>query len=214
MLKNRISTGHLWMSLLLLASTTTAMAQSGNKFGLKAGVSFSNLRGEGQDVSDKDMRTSVNAGIYGRLFADQHFGLQAELLYSGKGTTVKYNGLLPLTSEFKLSYLELPVFAVIGIGDVLEIHAGAYAAYLLSSNVITETVLGTYDADLDRDSFQGADYGLMIGAGANLGRAQLGVRYLHGMAKLAASNTANLFLGDSRNSTLQVYLAVALNRKD
>lgn len=205
---------YFWISLLLLASTSTAWAQSGNKFGLKAGVNFSNLRGEGEDVSDKDMRTSMNAGVFGRLFAEQHIGLQAELLYSGKGSTVKYSGLIPITSEFKLSYLELPAFAVIGIGDVLEIHAGAYAAFLLATNVSAESDLGNYDADVDRDNFQGADYGLLIGAGVNVGRAQLGLRYLHGMAELAASNTAQVLLGDSRNSTLQMYLSVALNSKN
>ncbi len=205
---------YFWLSMLLLASTSTVLAQSGNSFGLKGGISFSNLRGEGQDVSEKNMRTSMNAGIFGRLFAEQPIGLQAELLYSGKGTTVKYSGLIPVTSEFKLNYLELPAFAVIGIGDVLELHAGAYAAFLLATNVSAESDLGSYDADVDRDNFQGADYGLLIGAGVNVGRAQLGARYLHGMAELAASNTAEVLLGNSRNSTLQLYLSLALNSKN
>lgn len=203
----------LLLATLLVAAAPAVMAQSGNRFGLKAGASFSNLRGAGEDASDKNVRTAFHAGLFGRISAGDHLGLQAELLYSPKGTTIIYNGLLDQQITFKLDYLELPVFAVIGIGDVLELHAGAYAGYLLSSNASTEGDLGSDADELDRDNFQGADYGLLVGAGANMGHVQLGLRYLHGLAELAASDDAQFILGDARNSTLQVYLAVALNAK-
>ena len=205
------SVGRLLVMIAFMLGSASLIAQSGNRFGLKGGVGLSNLRGEGEDVSDKDMRTVFHGGVFGRMAPNEHFGVQAELLYSQKGTKVTYDGLIDQEVTFQLSYLEVPVFVSIGIGDVLEMHVGAYAAYLLSSNVSTEGDLGSDDEELDRDNFQGADYGLLIGAGANLGRAQLGVRYVHGMADLAASDAADLLLGDSRNSTVQLYLAFALN---
>ncbi len=205
-----------WQLLLpvtFVLCSTGITAQSGSRFGLKGGASFSNLRGEGEDASDKDMRTAFHAGVFGRLAPNEHLGLQAELLYSPKGTKVTYDGLIDQEVTFKLSYLELPVFAVIGLGSVLEVHAGAYAAYLLSSKVSSEGDLGSDEDELDRDNFQGADYGVLLGAGANMGPAQLGLRYVHGLAELAASDDAQFLLGDARNSTLQLYLAIGLNRK-
>jgi hypothetical protein len=207
------SIGHLLVMVALVLSSASVMAQSGNRFGIKGGVSWSNLRGEGEDASDKDLRTAFHGGVFGRLAPNDHLGVQAELLYSPKGTKVSYDGIIDQEVTFKLSYLEVPVFAVIGVGNVIEVHAGVYAAYLLSSKVRSEGDLGSDEDELDRDNFQGADYGLLIGAGANMGHAQLGVRYVHGMADLAASDDAEFLLGHARNSTVQLYLAIGLNGK-
>lgn len=204
------STALLLFACGLSFSSHVAAQSSGNDFGLKAGASFSNLRADGEDVGDENMRTAFHAGMFGRLSPSESLGLQIELLYSGKGTTVIYDGLIDQETTFKLSYLEVPVFATIGLGETLELHAGVYAGYLLSSNVSTEGDLGSGTEDLDRDNFQGADYGLLGGLGVNFGPAQIGARYVHGLAKLAASDTADLLLGDARNSTFQVYLAIGL----
>ena len=189
------------------------MAQQGNRYGLKAGVSFNNMRGKADDASQADWRTTFHGGVFGRISAGEHLSVQAELLYSPKGTTVTYDGLINQKITFKLNYLELPVFAVIRIGDVVELHAGGYAAYLLTSNASRESDLGSDGDELDRDNFHGADYGLLLDVSANLGRVQLGLRHLHGLAELAASNNGRLVLGNAHNSTLQAYLAVALNNK-
>ena len=217
-LERCMTTNHLLCTSLRAANFSfgvicsgIVIAQStGNAFGVKAGVSFSNLRADGEDVSDENMRTAFHAGIFGRISASEALGVQVELLYSGKGTTVVYDGLIDQETTFKLSYLEVPVFATIGLGDALEIHAGVYAAYLMSSNVTTEGDLGSGSDDIDRDNFQGADYGLLGGLGVNFGPAQVGARYVHGLAKLAATDEAEFLLGSAQNSTIQVYLAIGL----
>ena len=181
-----------------------------SRFGVKGGLSWTNLRGEGEDVDDKDMRLGFHGGVFGRVSPSEHLGFQAELLYSQKGTTVIYDGLIDQEATFKLSYIELPVLVAIGIGEVIEVHAGVYAAYLVSSKVSTEGDLGSDADELDRDNFQGADYGLLLGGGVNLGPAQIGLRYVHGLAELAASDNAKYLLGDSRNSAFQLYLALGI----
>lgn len=213
MLPTSTITRRLLVPIAFLLGTTSMFAQQGNRFGLKGGVGWSNLRGEGEDVSDKDMRTAFHGGVFGRISPNDHLAVQAELLYAQKGTKVTYDGLIDQEVTFKLSYLELPVFVVIGVGEVLELHAGVYAAYLLSSKVSSEGDLGSGEDELDRDNFQGADYGLLLGTGFNLGPAQIGLRYAHGLAELAASDGAQLLLGTARNSNLQLYLAIALNGK-
>jgi hypothetical protein len=208
-----------WLLTFLLGAcgvfhSSYAPAQSrANAFGIKGGVSFSGLGADGLDVDHETMRTTLHAGVFGRVEPTTSLGLQAELLFSGKGTTVVYDGLIDQRVSVKLSYLEAPVFVVIRFGKVLEFNGGVYAAYLLSSTVSTTGDLGQSDDALDRDHFQGADYGLLIGGGANVGPVCLGIRYAYGLADLAASNTTELLLGDARNSTLQLYLAIDLKKK-
>src|SRR6187401_1266944 len=114
------SVRHLLVPAVLVLLPAFASAQSKNTFGLKGGVSWSNLRGEGEDVGDKNLRAAFHGGVFGQLVLNQHLGLQAELLYSPKGTVITYDGLIDQEVRFKLSYLELPVFATIGVGSVLE----------------------------------------------------------------------------------------------
>ncbi len=204
------SIGHLLVSVAFVFMGASAMAQAGNRFGLKGGVSWTNLRGESEEVSDEDMRLGFHGGIFGRVAPSEQLGVQFELLYSQKGTRFIYDGLIDQETTFKLDYIELPVFAAIGVGDMLELHAGVYAGFLVSSSATTEGDLGSDAEDLDRDNFQGMDFGLLGGVGVNLGRAQLGLRYLHGMADIAASDEAKFLLGDARNSAFQLYLAFGL----
>ena len=203
-------------ALFLLAAMPSAslVAQSmENAVGLKAGVNWSNLRADGEDVNDENARFGFHGGLFARAAAAEHIGIQAELLYSTKGTTVVYDGLIDQEATFNLSYLDLPVFVVIGLGDAFELHLGGYAGYLLGSDVTTEGDLGSASEDLDRDNFHDLDFGLLGGIGVNLGPAQIGARYTHGLSKLAASDGADLLLGDAKNSVVQVYIAFGLGKE-
>lgn len=217
-MERKVKTGSLlgMMMLAAMAMGTDAAAQTqGNTAGIKAGINWTNLRGGGEDVTDENARFGFHAGVFGRVAPSDAIGLQAELLYSTKGSTYTYDGLL-LDQEvsFHLAYLELPLFVVIRLGEALELHAGGYAAYLLSSNVSTDGDLGSGTDELDHSNFNTTDVGLLGGLGVNLGPAQIGIRYLHGMGKLADSDGARLVLGDARNSAGQVYLAIGLGGND
>jgi hypothetical protein len=213
-MERRTTTGTLFGTLLIavLATGPNAQAQTqANTAGIKAGLNWTNLRGGGADVTDENARIGFHAGVFGRVAPSDAIGIQAELLYSTKGSTYTYNGLL-LDQEvsFNLGYIELPIFLAIRLADVLEVHAGGYAGYLLSSNVSTSGDLGAGSEALDRDNFNSMDYGLLGGVGVNVGPAQIGVRYLHGLGELASSDGARVVLGDARNSAGQVYLAIGL----
>lgn len=196
--------------ILGLAAATAHAQLDGNTAGIKGGLNYSNLQNAGENIDDQNARLGFHAGFFGRVAPSDGIGLQAELLYTTKGTKVTWDGLIDQDLTFNLGYAEVPLFVVLRLGDAVELHAGGYAGYLLSSNVKTDGDLGDASEDLDRDNFNSLDYGVLGGLAFNLGSAQVGARYNYGLAKLAESDGAELILGDARNSVAQLYLAFGL----
>jgi hypothetical protein len=177
---------------------------------VKGGLNVSNLYLD--NVSDEHARFGFNVGLYGQLFSSEVFALQPELLFSTKGSRDEFDGIADETVKFNLNYLDLPVLAVIKLGESAEIHAGAYASYLLNANISYEGDLGNGGEDIDRDNFKSYDYGLVGGFGLNFGNLQVGARYNYGLVKLADSDAAEIVLGDAKNSVAQVYMAINLRK--
>ena len=203
---------YLSMASLILAgvfSSVVATAQT-PRMGVKGGLNISNLYVD--DVDDENARIGFNIGVYGQLLSTDKFALQPELLFSTKGAEFESDGLIDQTAKFNLNYLDLPVLAVIKLGESAEIHLGAYAGYLLSANISYDGDLGSGNEDLDRDNFRSFDYGLVGGFGLNFSAIQVGTRYNLGLAKIADGDVAESILGDAKNSNAQVYIAFNLNR--
>ena len=116
-------------------------------------------------------------------------------------------------SNFNLNYIDIPVLMVFKLGEVAEIHAGAYWAYLLSAEIRNNDRNPDNEfTTQDRDNFDDWDYGLVGGIGFNLGEgAQLGVRYNYGLNEIADSRGARRVFGNSKNQVAQLYLAFNFN---
>lgn len=208
------------LSLLVCAvaistlSLTDAQAQYA-RAGVKGGLNLSNLYVDQAD--DDDARIGWHAGIFGQLFASEAFAIQPEVNFSTKGTGVTRidANSARYESKFNLSYIDIPVLAVFKLGEVAEIHAGAYWAYLIKAEIKNNR--GNPDNEFttqDRDNFDDWDYGLVGGIGFNLGEsAQLGVRYNYGLNEIADSRGARRVFGDSKNQVAQLYLAFNLNSR-
>lgn len=177
--------------------------------GIKGGLNLSNLISD--EITDEDARIGFHAGVYGQLFVNEGFAIQPELNFSTKGNRVTSNfGIIDQETKFNISYLDVPVLAVFKLGQVAEIHAGPYWAYLVGANIDTDGDLGDDFQELDRDNFDNWDYGLVGGIGFNLGAVQLGARYNYGLNEIAKSQGAKNLLGGAKNSVGQVYLAFNL----
>lgn len=187
-----------------------ASAQTG-RAGIKGGLNVTNLYVD--DVTDENARYGINVGFYGQIFASEVFAIQPELLYSTKGSKEVYSGVIDQEVKFNLNYLDLPVLAVIKLGESAEIHAGGYVSYLLGANISYEGDVSNGVDELDKDNFKSVDYGLVGGFALNFGAAQIGARYNYGLAKIADSNNARNMLGDAKNSCAQLYIAFNLNEK-
>ena len=199
------------LSLLIVLSMLMShqLAAQSARAGIKGGLNFSNLYLE--DVGNENARVGYNLGIYSQVMLGDALALQPELIFNTKGARAEYD-VLGFTGEnrFNLSYLELPMLLVFKVGEAIDIHAGPYFGLLLRANVESEGDFGEGREQLDSDNFKNMDYGLSAGFAINFGPLTGGVRYNYGLQKLANNEAAEFFLGDSKNSMAQIYVAIDL----
>ena len=180
------------------------------KLGFKGGANFSNLYID--DVNDENMKVGFNAGIYAKIPVASWFSLQPELIYSSKGTKATYNNPILGSGEyrFNLGYIEVPVLGVFNIAKNLNVHAGVYGSYLVNANIKDVKDNGTINqiADLDEESFERFDFGLAGGVALDVQNVSIGARYNRGLKEIGKEgNLSSSLLGDSKNSTVSVYIA-------
>ena len=194
---------------LLSTDSTFAQINPSARVGVKGGFNVSNLYID--DISDENARYGFNVGLYGQVLSSEKAALQLELLYSTKGSRAFYEtGTLNQEVKYNLNYLDLPVLAVIKLGESAEIHLGGYASYLLNANISYSGDLANGTDEIDKDNLKSYDYGLVGGVGFNFGAVQVGARYNYGLVKIADSDAARRAIGDSKNSFAQLYVSFNL----
>lgn len=104
----------LLLSSFLIALGFAATAQNNSKvsFGLRAGFDYRNINGKDQNGDDLkfDMVPRFNGGVVVEIPLAKDFYVQPALLFAAKGGKADGNYIgLPVTVDFKLGYLELPV---------------------------------------------------------------------------------------------------------
>lgn len=207
-IKNKILPVIVMATLFSLAMNQQLIAQT-KSAGIKGGLNVSNLYID--NVNDQNARLGINLGFYGQLFSTETVALQTELLFSTKGSRAQYTGVINQEVKYNLNYLDLPVLAVIKLGESAEIHLGGYASYLLNANISYKGDLGNGVSQVDKDNLKSFDYGLVGGLAANFGGVQVGARYNYGLVKIANSSDARSLIGDAKNSCAQLYIAFNLS---
>lgn len=197
--------------MIAILGCSLPLLAKGQEFqsGIKGGLNLTNLYID--DVTDENARVGFHAGVFGKWTIGNVFGIQPEVLYSTKGTKAEYDiAILEGENKFNLHYIDVPVLAVFTLGEKFEIHAGPYFSYLLGANVSTDGDLGEGVDELDRDHFSNADIGLSGGVAFGSEQTKVGVRYNYGLKEIADSDAARTFLGDAKNSVLQLFVSFGL----
>lgn len=182
-------------------------------FGLKGGLTFSNLNLE--EADDSNIRTGYNLGGYVNLPLNEALAFQPELNLTSKGAAGEYD-LLIFQGEygFNMTYIDAPLAGVVRLGSAFELHGGPYLGYLTGSSLSTDGDFGEGEEELDTDDFNSLDYGLFAGAAVNFGPLQFGARYHYGLNEIADSEAAEAFLGSAKHRYVQVYAALRLGSYD
>ena len=208
-----ISRLFLLVTALISAPLISQAQLDDSRFGIKGGLNISNLYRD--NVGDQNARFGFNLGIFTELAVGESFSLQPELLLSTKGNRATYgnNGGVPdivgVEGEVKsnLTYIDIPILAKVTFGEVINVHIGPYASYLIGASISGDGDLGNGSQELNRDNFKAWDYGLAAGLGVDLSAVTIGARYNLGLVDVAKSTAAEFILDNSKNSVLQFYIA-------
>lgn len=156
-------------AIAMMAFSVASSAQS--RFGVTAGMNFNSAKI--QDVK-MDAQAGWNVGLTYNLDLPLGFSLQPSLVYTQKGAFIGDKDLAGITQ--KVGALNLPVSVQWG-PDLLVarpfIDVTPYVGYSLFNKAETE-VLGVAEEKSGKNAF---DYGLGVGAGLNVWKLQVIVRY-------------------------------------
>lgn len=144
-------------SLLLAVFTVTiGIAHAQTKFGIKAGIRYSNVTEKAENGIKSNTRSQP--GLLVGLTADFHlvsdFFIQPSLVYVRKGFQQQIGGFYDSAINFKVrvDYMELPVNFFykpkLGIGNVL-VGFGPYMAYGFGGNWKSDTDIVLGDIRMD-----------------------------------------------------------------
>jgi Outer membrane protein beta-barrel domain len=155
--------------------------------GVKGGVNFANLKfdGKGADIN-LDTRVGLVAGAFVTWPVTPRFDIQPEALVSVKGASISE---AVGDVDVELTYLEIPVLfryrAPVSGNTSLQLFAGPSPAFKLNAEVTGEFFDISSDQDID-DEIETFDFGLVIGAGIEIGHVTLDGRYTWGLSDLNA----------------------------
>ena len=158
----------LFLTLLLLTGLSS-MAQSGQGFGIKGGLNYAgngNYFDSARDAyEDPDKNLGYHLGIYGKI--GEKIYLRPELVY----TSIKsgYDD-----GDFKMKKLDAPVLLGVNVIGPLNLFAGPAFQYILDTD---------FDGVTLGDVENNFTVGLNIGAGVNLGKLGLDLRYERGFSE-------------------------------
>lgn len=166
--------------ICMLAFPTFSDAKG--RVGIKGGVNVTSL-GNVKDIgATLKNHTGFNIGAAWQLELPLGFAIQPELVYSQKGAKLDMS---VADANFKMSYLQLPVNLQWGIDLKIVkpfVQFTPYIGYALGKNFDLAGINLGDDSWKNINRFQ---YGVSLGAGAQIGMFQLTVRYLWDMGSIA-----------------------------
>jgi len=153
--------------LLLVTTVTTALGQSA-KFGIKGGLNFGNT-GDITTITNESFSAENRVGFHVGLLGQIKFSgifLQPEVVY----TEVSSEFANDIDSNFNVSQLDIPVLLGFDIIGPLNVKAGPAFQLQLSNDFDTDLVAVS-------DPENTFTLGYQIGAGLQLGRLGIDLRY-------------------------------------
>ena len=191
----------LLCAVVALISITT-FAQSGSGFGLKGGLNY-NGNGDyfesiGDAAREPDRNLGFHIGLYGKVDLGRLY-VRPELFYTQ--TKSDYED-----ESFNLKKIDLPVLLGLKIFGPIHVFAGPSFQYILDTEYEGITI-----DDVDNDF----TVGLHFGAGVNLGKLGIDLRYERGFGENEATfiNTNITTFPQSRIDTRPEQLILSLSLK-
>ena len=164
-----------------LLTLVTKNSQAQLQFGLKGGVNYNSdsFESVSNDVlNGAKTKTGIHTGLWLRAKLPViGFYIRPEIVYTELNNSVNYESPFsaPKTTDFKFKKIDVPVLIgkkFLGIGNVF---AGPSFQYILSSDFELN--------DLREVSSESFSLGIQLGAGIELGRLGIDLRWERGLSK-------------------------------
>ena len=183
----------------VVATPASVEAQTPIHYGVVAGLNLASASGDVGELFDES-RTGFAVGGAVEFGMSPTLSIRPEVLYTQKGAKVSEGD-----DEFRFntSYIEIPVLAKYAFpmqGSIRpHLLAGPALAFNTGCELELEVSGDTESADCEDDGLEisSFDYGLMFGAGVDIGAFNLGVRYDLGLSDIPDSDDA-----DGKNQVL------------
>lgn len=147
------------------------------RFGLKGGANISSYLLDENQARDSKGQWGYQVGLVTEITFSEYFALQPEILYVNRGAEYDVAGV---NVEEDLHYIDIPMLLKFKPIPIVNLYAGPQVSFLINGKYEYGDEGVTYEFD-DRDDFKSIDFGLAVGAGAELGPMFLDVRYSLGL---------------------------------
>jgi hypothetical protein len=175
----------IFQSQTTSAQTTTGMKSSDKRgFGFRVGLNYAKVSG-GSDSVQYHYKPGLMIAVFFAPPSTGVIGYKSELLYSKQG--FDYTNPNGTTGTVSNDYLMIPQMMTINITKYVQLQAGAFAGYLLSSkdSNIPKTTTDNDPSKMMLDIMNRFDYGAAAGIEIHPFKGMiLNARYNMGFAKL------------------------------
>jgi hypothetical protein len=207
-MKSRVVIGLFVLFTIAAAAPALAQVQPS----IKAGVNFASVNGEfDEDEGDEtQMQKRVGAVVGAGVSiptAHDRVTFDLDFLYSQEGVKLKVGQAGDSDATLRLDYIRIPMLFRIGVGS----GTGGYFLVGPSLGIRVNAEYksdegGTEDADDAGAGIKKADFGIAVGAGANIRRFFLQGTYMFGLTDLNKNSGDKTF--DNRNSVITALVGV------
>lgn len=181
--------------IVLISIGISSTAYSQGSWGAEAGVNFANIKGDGID-EDTETRSGLLLAVYYKYpLENAPIILQPELIYSQKGLEFGSDGVL------KIDYLVAAGLAAYYFEASDQVSPFVKAGPYIGFNINAKQELGGNEGDVD--DLNDIDAGVIIRAGAQIDRFEVGLRFARGLTD-AFSDV------EGQNSVFGIFVGVGL----
>ncbi len=181
-----------WIAPVLLMATAGLSAQTMDNnttremsFGVKGGVNFANVTGDGFD--DRSSRTSFHVGAVAEFPVQEIFSIQVEALYSGQGFEYDFRGASGDKAEYQLDYINVPVLAKFYLSDMISLEVGPQFSFVVNEEFDSRPLDDAGDIDLTGTPLEAETFDFGAAAGITF-QTNSGIfataRYNHGFTDI------------------------------
>lgn len=184
---------------LLVGIASAAHAQTGVRFGLKAGANYTSVTADNTDAIES--KIGLQAGALANFGLSDLISIQPEVLYSQKGYQLEADSDIKL----KLNYIDIPVLVKVN-ADGLFFEAGPQLGILAGAKITD----GDDDEDV-KDGYNTVDFGYVAGLGYQAESGpMIGLRYNGGISNIIKNGSDS---DKVRNSAFQLYVGYVFGGK-